>query len=81
MPCMCGDTCCPSCGPAQGNWKCPLCGAWASDGCDHVYEDSESALAIRPEWAADAEQAATDPQDPAVPTAWATNADGGCFPI
>ena len=35
MPCMCGDICCASCGPAQGNWRCPLCGAWASDGCEH----------------------------------------------
>lgn len=36
MPCMCGDCCCPSCGPAQGNWKCPLCGEWASEGCKHI---------------------------------------------
>jgi len=32
MPCMCGDICCPSCGPAQGNFKCPNCGVWDSDG-------------------------------------------------
>lgn len=31
MPCMCGDICCPSCGPAQGNSRCILCGAWASE--------------------------------------------------
>ena len=35
MPCMCGDTQCPSCGPAQGNWKCPICGAWQDIGCEH----------------------------------------------
>ena len=32
MPCMCGDTYCPSCGPAQGNYRCPACGQWADDG-------------------------------------------------
>jgi len=32
---MCGDTQCPSCGPAQGNYKCPICGAWADDCCEH----------------------------------------------
>jgi hypothetical protein len=32
MPCMCGDTYCPSCGPAQGNARCPWCGAWELDG-------------------------------------------------
>jgi hypothetical protein len=31
---MCGDTCCPSCGPAQGNYKCPACGKWSDEGCD-----------------------------------------------
>jgi hypothetical protein len=36
MACMCGDYCCPSCGPAQGNWKCPVCGEWASEGCKHI---------------------------------------------
>ena len=36
MACMCGDICCPSCGPAQGNWRCPLCRAWASEGCEHL---------------------------------------------
>lgn len=39
MSCMCGDCCCPSCGPAQGNTQCPLCGAWASEGCEHIGED------------------------------------------
>lgn len=36
-PCMCGDTHCHSCGPAQGNSRCLVCGAWADDGCeDHA---------------------------------------------
>ena len=36
--CLCGDYCCPSCGPSQGNWQCPLCGIWASEGCVHISE-------------------------------------------
>ena len=32
MACMCGDTHCPSCGPAQGNSYGPHCGMWADDG-------------------------------------------------
>lgn len=32
MPCMCGDFCCNSCGPAQGNRRCYVCGEWESDG-------------------------------------------------
>ena len=39
MPCMCGDTQCWSCGPAQGNWRCPICRAWADDGCEHIDEE------------------------------------------
>lgn len=39
--CLCGDTQCPSCGPAQGNWRCPICRAWADDGCDHITSDGE----------------------------------------
>lgn len=31
-PCMCGDLYCMSCGPAQGNSKCPQCGTWSEDG-------------------------------------------------
>lgn len=31
-PCMCGDPYCWSCGPAQGNYKCPVCGKWSADG-------------------------------------------------
>ena len=40
MPCMCGDICCPSCGPAQGNWQCPICREWRSGGgCEHFDEN------------------------------------------
>ncbi len=31
-PCLCGDLQCPSCGPAQGNYKCWHCGEWSADG-------------------------------------------------
>jgi len=30
--CLCGDLYCSSCGPMQGNSKCPVCGAWEADG-------------------------------------------------
>jgi len=43
MPCMCGDICCPSCGPAQGNYRCVACGAWASEGCECTEEDKQIA--------------------------------------
>ncbi len=37
MACMCGDTYCFSCGPAQGNPKCSDCQVWYSDGgCEHI---------------------------------------------
>lgn len=42
MPCMCGDIQCSSCGPAQGNWRCPICRAWADDGCEHIDDDGNS---------------------------------------
>lgn len=41
MACMCGDICCPSCGPAQGNWKCPICRQWASEGCEHMNDEGD----------------------------------------
>lgn len=47
MACMCGDYCCPSCGPAQGNWKCPICRGWASEGCEHLTDDGDG---IKPEF-------------------------------
>jgi len=34
MACMCGDTYCWSCGPAQGNSKCNICGKWGSAECE-----------------------------------------------
>lgn len=34
-PCLCGDLECGSCGPAQGNTRCPICKKWVSEGgCD-----------------------------------------------
>ncbi len=39
---MCGDICCPSCGPAQGNSRCQICRAWASDGCIHFDEETNN---------------------------------------
>ena len=41
MACMCGDTHCHSCGPAQGNFQCPICRNWADDGCEHLGEDGQ----------------------------------------
>jgi hypothetical protein len=57
-PCMCGDYCCSSCGPAQGNFRCPVCRAWASDGCECTPEQVEAAQA--------AERAADDAHAEAV---------------
>lgn len=57
MACMCGDNCCPSCGPAQGNWRCPLCRQWASDGCDHI-DDATGDLKL--EYLAQASDACAD---------------------
>lgn len=31
MTCYCGDLRCWSCGPAQGNYRCPACGKWLDD--------------------------------------------------
>jgi len=42
-PCMCGDPYCSSCGPAQGNFKCPHCGVWSADGgCMNPAECAEA---------------------------------------
>lgn len=44
MPCMCGDIMCASCGPAQGNYCCPACGQWASEGpCENPERCAEYA--------------------------------------
>jgi uncharacterized Zn finger protein (UPF0148 family) len=51
---MCGDTHCPSCGPAQGNWQCPICGAWADDGRARVEERGD----VKPEHLAEATEKA-----------------------
>lgn len=45
MPCMCGDTHCWSCGPAQGVHKCPVCGRWN----DEEYDDDGVEGCINPE--------------------------------
>jgi hypothetical protein len=52
MPCMCGDTRCRSCGPAQGNSYCEQCGRWEEDGgcvdpekCAQDAKKQEEALA------------------------------------
>lgn len=38
-PCLCGDIYCTSCGPAQGNYRCSVCGVWQSDGwCENTEE-------------------------------------------
>lgn len=55
MSCLCGDICCNSCGPAQGNWRCPVCRAWATDGCEHVNDDGTG---MRPEFQAQADEQA-----------------------
>jgi len=59
MPCMCGDYCCASCGPAQGNWKCPICGEWASEACIHIGDDGSDTLPteVKPEFKAEADAA------------------------
>jgi len=45
-PCMCGDTYCPSCGPAQGNYKC-VCGEWTDDhDANHVEENVDGTFTI-----------------------------------
>ena len=57
MACMCGDYCCWSCGPAQGNWRCPICNEWASEGCEHIDPDTDN---LRPEFEELAEQLAIE---------------------
>jgi len=65
---MCGDLCCSSCGPAQGNFRCVLCGTWASEGCEHYDEDGNE----RPEFkeAFAAALAAERKADEALAAAW-----------
>ncbi len=44
MSCMCGDTYCTFCGPAQGNSKCPACGIWTADGGCEKPEECDKIL-------------------------------------
>lgn len=55
-PCMCGDLCCPSCGPAQGNTRCPACRSWASEGCECTQEQQDAAAKAQVEADAAADQ-------------------------
>jgi hypothetical protein len=54
MPCMCGDTRCWSCGPAQGNHKCEICGRWDDEGgCENREECDSKAEAMYAKMAED----------------------------
>lgn len=51
-PCLCGDIFCASCGPAQGNGRCEVCGAWTFEGgcadpedCGRKSAEIEAAMA------------------------------------
>lgn len=55
--CMCGDTQCWSCGPAQGNYRCPVCNEWADNGCEHI---DEATGEIKPELLKEAEERFTE---------------------
>lgn len=57
MTCMCGDICCWSCGPAQGDSRCGICGEWASECCEHI---DETTGRYKPEYEREAELAAID---------------------
>lgn len=57
---MCGDPYCGSCGPAQGNNRCPICGRWSMDenddgtmGCDNPKECEEKEAAMWAKYAED----------------------------
>jgi len=63
MRCDCGDICCHSCGPAQGNFRCFQCGKWDSDGgCDDpkACEEAEAVEAAEEAAMAEAEQTDSD---------------------
>lgn len=50
--CMCGDTYCWSCGPAQGNSRCEICGNWSADGgCVNPAECEAKYLELDKFWA------------------------------
>jgi len=55
--CYCGDLYCSSCGPAQGNSQCYMCGAWGLDGgcknpdeCLRAEEEYLKSQAAQYEW-------------------------------
>jgi hypothetical protein len=61
--CFCGDLECSSCGPAQGNWRCPICHKWVTTGCEHIDEEGDC---IKPEFmqlADEIEQANREAED------------------
>ncbi len=53
MSCMCGDTHCSSCGPAQGNSRCPICRSWMDDCCEHFDEETSQ---MKPEFVDEAKR-------------------------
>jgi hypothetical protein len=61
MRCMCGDTHCHSCGPAQGNNRYEACGKWDDDGgC----KDTEACKKRLKEIEAEYARLATDYEEP-----------------
>ena len=51
---MCGDVYCYFCGPAQGNYKCPICKKWTYDGgcknpkvCEEKLKEMEEEARLR----------------------------------
>ena len=74
---MCGDTYCPSCGPAQGNERCYNCGAWSADGgckepdaCEAALKEQERKM-LEAEAEEELEMAAAEGRHP---EAWAVDA-------
>jgi RecJ-like exonuclease len=57
MACMCGDLYCWSCGPAQGNGHCEVCGSWTMDGgCENPEECDREARRIEKDMARSIEE-------------------------
>lgn len=55
--CLCGDIYCHSCGPAQGNIQCEMCGSWSQDGgCNDVAACSKAQRELDDRLAADIEE-------------------------
>ncbi len=56
-PCLCGDLRCGSCGPAQGNSKCIICGKWADEGgCTDPKKCEEELIKFEEAWAKQEEE-------------------------